>query len=87
MSTSPTERRRVTRAFGAVLKIARKERGLSLEALGGDANLDRTYPSLLERGLRVPTLGVLFDIARVLDVESAQLVSDTMTRLRTEALP
>ena len=47
MSANPTERRRVARAFGAVLKIARKERGLSQEALGGEANVDRIYPSLL----------------------------------------
>ena len=54
---------------------------LSQEALGLDAELDRTYPSLLERGLRSPTLSVIIEIARVLDVEPAQLVTETVERL------
>ena len=82
MSANSSERHRVARAFGAVLKIARKHRGLSQEELGEGADLDRTYPSLLERGLRTPTLTVLIEIARALNMEPAQLVSDTAERLR-----
>jgi ribosome-binding protein aMBF1 (putative translation factor) len=76
------ERRRVARAFGGVLKHARHRQGLSQEALSEGANIDRTYPSLLERGLRTPTLPVVIEIAQALGVEPAQLVSETLERLR-----
>ena len=82
MSANSPERHRVALACGAVLKIARKQRGLTQEALCEGADLDQTYPSLLERGLRTPTLTVLIEIARALHVEPTQLVSDTIERLR-----
>lgn len=85
MSANPAQRRRVARAFGAVLKIRRTERKLSQEELSEGADFDRTYPSLLERGLRAPSLVVVFELARALDVEPAQLVADTLERLRREA--
>ena len=45
--------------FGKVLGESRRERGLSQEQLAELADLDRTTPSLLERGLRQPTLSVV----------------------------
>jgi transcriptional regulator with XRE-family HTH domain len=82
MSANTPERHRVARAFGEVLKIRRKQCGLSQEKLSEGADFDRTYPSMLERGLRTPTLTVLIEIARALHVDPAQLVSDTIQRLR-----
>jgi transcriptional regulator with XRE-family HTH domain len=70
--------------FGAVLKNARARCGLSQEALCEGANMDRTYPSLLERGLRTPTLPVVIEIAQALGVEPAQLVIETLERLRED---
>lgn len=75
-------RDRVARAFGRVLRTARKERGLSQEELAGDAGFDRTYPSLLELGLRTPTLTVIFAIAKVLRTTAAWLVTRTEEELR-----
>jgi ribosome-binding protein aMBF1 (putative translation factor) len=57
MNAGAFDRRQVARAFGAVLKNARSQQGLSQEALCEGADMDRTYPSLLERGLRTPTSG------------------------------
>jgi len=82
MNANSYNRRRVARAFGAVLKNARARRGLSQEALCEGANMDRTYPSLLERGLRTSTLRVVIEIAQALGVEPAQLVIETLERLR-----
>jgi transcriptional regulator with XRE-family HTH domain len=84
MNTNPVDRRRVARAFGDVLRTVRKQRGLSQEALCEGADLDRTYPSLLERGLRTPTLTVVLDIAQALGVAPTRLVSDTIARLQEE---
>jgi ribosome-binding protein aMBF1 (putative translation factor) len=44
-------------AFGLALRKARQEMGLSQERLSEKVGLDSTYPSLLERGLRAPSLG------------------------------
>jgi XRE family transcriptional regulator, regulator of sulfur utilization len=85
MRLPPARRHRVAVAFGAALKAARGERGFSQEELSEGADLDRTTPSLYERGIRSPTLAVLFEMARVLDVEPTQLVADTLVRLRRDA--
>lgn len=74
-------RQKVAIAFGKVLRETRKHKGISQEQLAGDAEFDRTYPSLLERGLRTPTLTVLFHIAKVLDVTAAYLVNKTLEEL------
>jgi transcriptional regulator with XRE-family HTH domain len=67
----------IAEAFGAVLRDCRKKLGLSQEALAGIADVDRTYVSLLERGLRQPTLETLFKLASALSVSAATLVSRT----------
>ena len=78
-----SRRGEVARAFGVVLKDARRERGISQETLVEHADLDRTYPSLLERGLRQPTLTYLFTIADALGMEPSELVRLVRTRLRS----
>ena len=82
MDTDVFDRHQVARAFGAVLKSARTRKGLSQIALCDAANMDYTYPSLLERGLRTPSLLVVIEIARALGVEPAELVVETLARLR-----
>ena len=61
-------------AFGEYLKAVRKERDKSQAELAFDASMDRTYISLLERGLSAPTLLVLDSLAKSLGL--------TMTDLR-----
>jgi transcriptional regulator with XRE-family HTH domain len=78
-------RREIARAFGQALKAARLAKGLSQEQLAEGAELDRTTPSLYERGLRTPTLAVLIDIGHALDIEPMQLVYDTLERLQRES--
>jgi transcriptional regulator with XRE-family HTH domain len=75
-------RRDVARAFGSVLRQARRERGMSQDKLSEVCNFDRTYPSLLERGLRCPTLTMLLRLADALAVEPARLVVETVKRLQ-----
>ena len=82
MDTDAFDRHQVARAFGAVLKSARTRKGLSQNALCDAANMDYTYPSLLERGLRTPSLSVVIEIGRALGIEPAQLVTETLARLR-----
>lgn len=74
-------RQKVAIAFGRVLREERKQKGMSQEELAGEAEFDRTYPSLLERGLRTPTLTVLFQIAKVLGLTAGYLVNRTLEEL------
>jgi transcriptional regulator with XRE-family HTH domain len=78
---TPMRRQKVAMAFGRVLREARRQKGLSQEELAGDAEFDRTYPSLLERGLRTPTLTVLIQLADVLEISAASLVLKTLEEL------
>ncbi|HET9391151.1 MAG TPA: helix-turn-helix transcriptional regulator [Steroidobacteraceae bacterium] len=74
-------RQKVAIAFGRVLRETRRQKGLSQEDLAGAGEFDRTYPSLLERGMRTPTLTVIFQLAEVLEVSPAALVTRTLDEL------
>lgn len=74
-------RLRVALAFGATLRMARHRRGLSQEKLAEACDMDRTYPSLLERGQRTPTLTVLLDLAAALDIPPENLITETNNRI------
>ena len=65
-----------------MLRDLRHARGLSQERLADLGNFDRTYPSLLERGLRTPTLTVVFKLADVLGVTPSLLVGQALDETR-----
>ena len=60
--------------FGQILRDLRKERKISQELLAEYADLDRTYISLLERGLRQPSLDTLFKISKALNILPSELI-------------
>jgi len=62
---------------GVNLRRWRTERGLSQEELGFEAELDRTYISGVERGVRNPTVTVLQKLAKALKIEPAELLLKT----------
>jgi len=76
------QNRQVAIAFGRVLRETRLRRHLSQEDLALRAGLDRTYPSLLERGQRQPTLAVVIAVADVLEVAPIVLVNKTLEELK-----
>ncbi|OGH47944.1 MAG: hypothetical protein A3A51_00030 [Candidatus Levybacteria bacterium RIFCSPLOWO2_01_FULL_39_10] len=65
---------KVVQKFGLRLAKLRNESGLTQEELAFKAGVDRTYISLLERGLRNPTLKRLWKISRVLKMSLPDLV-------------
>ncbi len=77
MSPSPVS---LHQNFGRVLRRVGIKVGMSQERLALECDLDRTFISLLERGLRQPTLTTLVVLARALDLEPAELVRQTMAR-------
>ncbi|RAU92373.1 helix-turn-helix domain-containing protein [Paenibacillus sp. YN15] len=60
--------------FGQVLRTLRKKQRLSQESLAFQSNLDRTYISMLERGVHQPTLSSLFSLAGALNMKASDLV-------------
>jgi transcriptional regulator with XRE-family HTH domain len=62
-------------AFGRVLRFLRKERGLSQEGLALEADLQRNYVSLIERGINQPTVTTIFKLATALRVRPSEIVA------------
>lgn len=72
----------IAKAFGLVVRAEREEQKISQEKLGSMADLDRTYMSGLERGLRNPTLGSAQKIADALGTNVSKLVAKAERRLK-----
>jgi transcriptional regulator with XRE-family HTH domain len=60
--------------FGKVLRALRDERGLSQEALALEAEVQRNYVSLIERGVNQPTITIIFKLAKALGMTPSQVV-------------
>jgi transcriptional regulator with XRE-family HTH domain len=67
-------REEVTRVFAENLKRERKAAGLTQEALGEMAELDRTHVGYLERRKRTPELPTIRRLAAALGISSGRLV-------------
>ncbi len=62
------------KAFGAVLRRLRLEAGLTQEQLGLEADLRRTYISILELGHQQPTLTTILKLAAALGTSGQELI-------------
>ncbi|WP_338807070.1 helix-turn-helix transcriptional regulator [Pseudomonas chlororaphis] len=63
-------------AFGKVLRQKRKAAGLTQEQLAHEADLQRNYVSLIERGVHQPTIVVVFKLACALRCPPSVLIKD-----------
>lgn len=61
-------------AFGREVKKAREAVQKSQETLAFDAEVHRTYVSLIERGQKSPTLSVIVRLAKALNVRPSELL-------------
>lgn len=62
--------------LGRAVRVVRKTRGLSQEALADVAGIDRSHMGKIERGERNVTFLNIVRICIALDISVAQLVSD-----------
>ncbi|WP_154725901.1 helix-turn-helix domain-containing protein [Brevundimonas mediterranea] len=60
--------------FGRNVRERRVSKGITLEALAHDVGLSYSYVGELERGRRNPTLKVIEQIARALEVDALVLL-------------
>ena len=68
-----TTRQRLLRSLGLRVRQLREARGLTQEQLGEKAELDQTYLSGIERGVRNPSIEVLARVAKALRISLAEL--------------
>jgi transcriptional regulator with XRE-family HTH domain len=62
--------------FGDLLKQLRLKAGMNQESLAFQAELDRTYISLLETGKRQPTLTTLFALSKALKLRPSDIIKE-----------
>lgn len=60
--------------FGAVIKKLRVQRGYSQERLASLADLERTFISMLERGVKQPSLKTIGGLARAFELKNYELL-------------
>lgn len=69
-------------AFGKVLRSLRLENKQTQEALAFEADLQRHYISLLERGASSPTLKSIFRLSSALGISPDRFVSLVIVEMR-----
>jgi transcriptional regulator with XRE-family HTH domain len=69
-------KQKILRALGYLVRQYRTEQGISQEELGLRANLDRTYISGVERGVRNPSLTALVSLAGGLGISVSVLLEN-----------
>jgi transcriptional regulator with XRE-family HTH domain len=60
--------------FGVVIKKIRLERGLTQEMLASNSGLERTFISMLERGIKQPSLKTISSLAHAVGLKNYELL-------------
>ena len=68
--------------FGKILKAKRSKENISQEALALESGLDRTFISLLERGLSQTSLATIFSLAEILKVPASSIIKEVEKSLK-----
>ena len=66
------------KALGKRISNARKQAGITQEALGEQLNMTRKHISVIEAAIKRPSLDALVDIANALDVSTDDLLVDSL---------
>jgi transcriptional regulator with XRE-family HTH domain len=72
------------RAFGGAVRALRTEDGIAQETLAHMAGIERSHMGKIERGEHMPTLALVFKIARALNRSAGELMLETEARLPKE---
>lgn len=65
---------------GTILREERNKASISQEELAHLSGLDRTYISMLERGIRKPTLNTLFSMCSALGIYPSSFIKEVENR-------
>ena len=64
----------ISTAFGKVIRQLRINAGLTQEQLGLEAELRRTFISVLELGQQQPTITTIFKLSNALNVPASKII-------------
>lgn len=70
--------KKLSKAFGKAFRQARKKRGLSQLDVSAASDVDRTYLSEIERGLKNPSLDTIVRLADAVGISASDLVRMTV---------
>ena len=73
-SNRPIDPNELTRLLGRAVRETRERVGISQSELAAKADLHPTYVSVVERGLKSPTLYTLARIAKALEKKPSELI-------------
>ena len=62
--------------FGAIINRLRNERRWTLEDLARFSRMNSTYLGVLERGLNMPTLATILQLAEVFGIDAAEIMRE-----------
>ncbi len=74
-------------AFGRVLRRLREASGLTQEQLGFEADLRRTYVSILELGQQQPSLTTILKLAQALKYPAGKMLDQVELEINQTAKP
>lgn len=63
-------------AIAQAIAKHRHDADISQEDLADLAGIHRTYVSQIERGLKMPTMAIIFRISKALNIKPSQLISE-----------
>lgn len=71
----------ISKAVGKTIKELRKARGITQEGLAEMINSHQVYISEIERGLKTPSLQVLYEMSKAFGMTLTSLVSSIEKKL------
>jgi transcriptional regulator with XRE-family HTH domain len=72
--------------FGTVIKKVRLDRGLTQEMLASHSGLERTFISMLERGVKQPSLKTVSSLAHAMHLKSYELLHMVEEQIHADTL-
>ncbi|MBR7782108.1 helix-turn-helix transcriptional regulator [Undibacterium sp. LFS511W] len=70
-----------------MLRRLRKEAKLSQEQLALEADVERNFVSLIERGVNQPTIRIMFKLAKALGTSPSKMLIDVESELNPSKTP
>ena len=74
-----------TKVLGSVIRQLREEKKISQEVLSGLADVNRSYLSKIELGLKNPTITVLYKLANALNVQASDILRTVESEMSKDA--
>lgn len=71
----------INKAFGQAIRKHRLKLNLSQEDLAFRAGVHRTYISQIERGIKSPTLKIIWILTKALETTMSEILHETETTL------